>query len=126
MRYFDAERCFYFCFIEYGIVRTGCLCRIIGGMQRFYLTRSNARQAMDGYGKVIPGTNTFVTEMVNAADNAFIDRCKNSLGQIISISRCTDLIENDSQTITLFAQTDHRLHEVVAKSGIKPCGTDND
>ena len=107
MRDLNAKCIFYLCFIEYGIVWTGCLCQIIGGMQRFYLTRSNARQAMDGYGKVIPGTNTFVTEMVNAADNAFIDRCKNSLGQIISVSRCTDLIENDSQRITLLPETYH-------------------
>ena len=61
--------------------------------------------------------------MVNAADNAFIDRCKNSLGQIISISRCTDLIENDSQRITLLPETNHCLYKIIAIDGVQPCRT---
>ena len=67
-----------------------------------------------------------IAEMVNTANDTFINNSIDSPCQVIGIRRSSDLVENNSQTVTLFSETNHRLYEIIAKSRIEPCGTDND
>ena len=83
-------------------------------------------RAMNSHCEIIPGTNAFIAEMVDAADYTFIYNGIDGTCQVISISRGSDLVENNSQTVTLFSKTDHCLHKIIAESGIKPCSTDYD
>ena len=122
---FDAKCCFYFCFIKYRVCRTVGLCRIFGCMQRFHFAGGYSCQAMNSHCEIIPGTNAFIAEMVDAADYTFIYNGIDGTCQVISISRGSDLVENNSQAVTLFSKTDHCLHKIIAESGIEPCGTDN-
>ena len=69
---FDAKCCFYFCFIKYRVCRTVGLCRIFGCMQMFHFAGGYSCQAMNSHCEIIPGTNAFIAEMVDAADYTFI------------------------------------------------------
>ena len=64
--------------------------------------------------------------MVDTANNTFINNSIDGPCQVIGIRRSPDLVENNSQAVTLFSKTKHRLYEIIAKNRIEPCGTDND
>ena len=98
---------------------------ILSGMQRPHMTGGDACYAMDGLGKVVPGDNPLVGEMIDTRYNPLFDGSEDGHSQITCISRCAYLVEDDPQFRFLFAQTNHRLHEVIAKGGIEPGSTDD-
>ena len=57
---------------------------------------------MDSHRKIIPWANTFIAEMIDAANYTFIYNGIDSLSEVIGISGRSDLVENHSQTVTFF------------------------
>ena len=104
---------------------TGSLCRIFICMQGTDLTGRDTGNTMDSLGKIIPGTYSFITEMINSRNHSLINGCKDSTCQITGICRCTNLIKDHTQSFLFLSQTEHRFYKIIPKSGIKPCGTDN-
>ena len=95
----DTESLFNLRLIQYGILRTRSFGRILVRMQRADFTRGNARHAVNGHRKIIPGAYSLVAEMINTGDDALIDSRKDGTCQIVGISRRTDLVENNSQPL---------------------------
>ena len=56
--------------------------------------------------------------MIYTGNNALIDSRKDDAGQIVGIGRRADLVENNSQFLTLIAQADHCLYKIIAVNGI--------
>ena len=63
--------------------------------------------------------------MIDAWRYTFFYGCEDSHCQVARIGWRAYLVEDDAQLLTLPAQTNHRLHEVVAKGGIQPRCADN-
>ena len=63
--------------------------------------------------------------MVDARYDTLVDGSKNGHSEVTGVGRRAYLVKNDTQFRFLLAQTNHRLDEVVSKSGVKPCGADN-
>ena len=87
-------------------------------MQRADFTRGNARHAVNGHRKIIPGAYSLVAEMINTGDDALIDSRKDGTCQIVGISRRTALVENNSQPLAFITQTNHGLYKIIAVNGI--------
>ena len=56
--------------VQYGIMGTGSLCRIFICMQGTDLTGRDTGNTMDSLGKIIPGTYSFITEMINSRNHS--------------------------------------------------------
>ena len=66
--------------------------------------------------------------MVNSfisVDLAVVDNIDNSVGEILSIGRCSCLVKNDIELRTCCRKVEHGLDEVFAVFRIEPCGTDD-
>ena len=89
------------------------------------MTSSDTSNAMNGLGKVIPRDDTLVGEVIDTRHYTLIDGSKDSHSQITGISRSTNLIKDHTQFRFLLTQTNHRLHEIIAKGRVQPRCTDN-
>ena len=63
--------------------------------------------------------------MVDTGLHALVDGGHDDRGEIGGIGGGANLVEDDSQFGLLLAETDHRLHEVVAIDAVEPCRADN-
>ena len=58
--------------------------------------------------------------MINPWHNALFDGSENGDGEVASVGRRADLVENHAQFVFFAPQTKHRFHEIVAESGVEP------
>ena len=98
MRNLYIERCFYFCFIKHGICRAVCFRGIFGCMQRFHFAGGYSCQTMNSYREIIPGTNSLIAEMVDTANNTFINNSIDGPCQVIGKS-LADKLRGDLELI---------------------------
>ena len=106
-------------------MRTGGGSRVLAGVQRAHMASVDTGNAVDGLGKVVPRDNTLVAEVINAWHDALIDGGKDGHSQVASVSRCTYLVEDNTQLGLLLTQTNHRLYKVIAECRVQPCRADN-
>ncbi len=101
-------------------------CRIFGCMQRFHFAGGYSCQAMNSHCEIIPGTNAFIAEMVDAADYTFIYNGIDGTCQVISISRVPIWSKTTPRLSRSFPRRIIVFTKIIAESGIKPCSTDYD
>ena len=89
------------------------------------MTSSDAFDAMNSFSKVIPTDSSFIRKVISSRYNTLVDSCHNNFGKVGSISRCTNLIENNAHFCFLFSKFDHGFYKVITKCGVEPCRTDN-
>ena len=99
--------------------------RIVGGVDRFYLAGGNTCNAMNSFGEIVPTDDTFVGEVIGSRHYDLVKNGDDCLREIGSIGRRSDLIEDYAEFVSLFSKFKHSFYEVVAESGVEPCGTDN-
>jgi len=91
---------FYFCFIQYRVVRTLGRRRIFLGMKRLYLASSDAGQTMDGLGEIVPRADAFVAEMINSRHHTLSNGGIDGASQVTGVCRRTHLIENNPNELS--------------------------
>ena len=125
MRNLDAIRMFYLCLIQYRIVRPRSFCRIFICMQRTYLAIANTGYTVNGLGKIIPGADSFITEMIDTGNNPPVDSRKNGTCQIIGICRCAYTGRRQPPASLAHVPDEASSSQNYPVNGIEPCCTDN-
>ena len=96
-------------------------CGIFACVNRTHLAGSDASYAVYRLREVVPTCHSLVGEMINSWFYALFHSSHYCLRKVTGVCRSAYLVENHTQLFPFLSQSDHCLHEVVAKSAVEPC-----
>lgn len=126
MRDFDTEGFLDFCFVQHAVGWSVSWRGIFCGVQRLNVAGSDASNAVNGLGEVVPAGNPFVREVVDARHDALVDDGHDGQSQVVGVGGRAYLVEDYAQLLLLLPQSQHRLDEVVAEGRVEPSRADDD